>query len=242
MTQAGFFPFGRPPFELVARHLAKDDDFIADARKILALGKDEFDALAGALQEYSGFLDRESIEAEAQKALGSTDEAGSIARAIGKFAGFLHAERPPSQAMDTFADAIRDRSEAFSKQDRETLIDRIRALAVTPVGLARQEKARELVGATGGRLESCRIYCDIRPIFDRDHESIEGAIPLSILRMEYANPDGEELVFETRVTEKQLEMICEQVEDARKKLRLIKDLLRAREVYVPKTRATADES
>ena len=95
--------------------------------------------------------------------------------------------------------------------------------------------------AIGAELDDFRIICDIRPIFDKQRERIEGAIPLAVLRLEYSKPDGESAVVEVRVTEKQIAKFGEKIADASLKLRVIKELLVKQDIPIPKTKSTIAE-
>jgi hypothetical protein len=151
------------------------------------------------------------------------------------------ADMDAADAMDVLAKAIEANSESLEVQHREKLIDRLRKLVANPSGIAKQFKARELVDATGAELDSFRIICDIRPIFDRSREQIDGAIPLTILRLDYSKPDGESAVVELRVTEKQISQFEEKIANTKLKLRMIKELLSHQELPIPTTKSTVSE-
>ncbi len=145
-----------------------------------------------------------------------------------------------SDAMDALATAIEEKAESLAPEERQTLTARLRKLVAEPVGIAKQYKASELVEATGAELESFRIICDMRPIFDRRRARIDGAIPLAILRLDYSKPDDELAVVELRITEKQLTQFEEKIADAKLKLKMIKELLSRQELPIPKTKSTVE--
>ena len=95
--------------------------------------------------------------------------------------------------------------------------------------------------ATGAELDECQIICDIRPIFDEGRDHVEGAIPLTTLRLEFSNPDGESQVVEMRLTEKQLQDLLKKFAIAQRKLNAIKALLHTQAVTIPKTKSTIAE-
>jgi hypothetical protein len=134
-----------------------------------------------------------------------------------------------------------EKAEGLESSDRRKLIDRLRALAAEPIGLAKQYKARQLVDATGSELDEFQLICDIRPIFDHGRERIEGAVPLSVLRLDYSLPDGESAVVEVRVTEKQLEELGTSIATAKRKLTLIKELIESQRLPIPRTKSTVTE-
>ncbi len=146
-----------------------------------------------------------------------------------------------TDAMDALAIAIEEKAESLDVQDRRKLTDRLRKLVAEPIGIAKQYKAQYLVDAIGAELDSFRVICDIRPIFDRKRERIDGAIPLTVLRLDYSTPDGESAVVEVRLTEKQIGQFEEKISDAKLKLRMIKELLSSQELHIPKTKSTVSE-
>jgi hypothetical protein len=234
--------FGSTPFRFLALHLAQDEDFLSDARLILELDQDVYSRLVTQLGETDDFLDRRSLAALISKISGEGEEAGKIASIIYRIGGLLHdADMPPQDAMDELGEAIKEKADGIESEDRQILVDRLRALAADPVGLAKQYKARKLVDAIGSELDEFQFICDIRPIFDQDRERIEGAIPLAALRLEYTLPDGGSAVVEVRVSERQLEEFGAKITTAKRKLELIKEFVANQRLPIPRTKSTVTE-
>jgi len=234
------FVFGNPPFNFLADHLAQDADFLDDVKQIIDLGEEAYLRLATQLAKSDAFLSRSELAVIVDESLGQGSD--RIASIIYRIGGIVHdADMDAKDAMDALAKAIEEKSESLDVQDRQKLTDRLRKLVAEPIGIAKQYKARELVDAIGAELDSFRIICDIRPIFDRTRERIDGAIPLTILRLDYSNPDGETGVLEVRLTEKQILQFEEKIADAKLKLEILKKLLSRQELRVPKTKSTVSE-
>ncbi|MDD4269006.1 MAG: hypothetical protein PHO07_01945 [Pirellulales bacterium] len=234
------FVFGKPPFRLLADHLAQDRDFVEDAQRILKLDEDGYLRLATQLAKADTFLSRSDLTVIVAEALG--EDADEIAAIIHRLSGIVHdAEMDVIDAMDALGNAIKEKATSFEPEQRQTLADRLQKLVAEPIGIAKQYKARQLAEAIGAQLDDFRIICDIRPIFDQKRERIEGAIPLAILRLEYSDPDGESGVVELYVTERQLQKLAERIADAGIKLRLMKEVLARQDIAVPKTKATVAE-
>lgn len=234
--------FGNPPFQFLAGHLAQDTDFLADAGRILKLGQDAYSRLAAQLGKTDVFLDRRCLVSLISAILGEGEEARDVASIIYRIGGLLHdADMPAKEAMDELGKAIQEKAERIEPQDRQILVDRLRVLAADPVGLAKQYKAQQLVDAAGSELDEFQLICDIRPVFDQGRERIEGAIPLTLLRLEYSSPDGDSTVVEVRVTEKQLEEFEAKIATAKRKLKLIKDLVANQRLPIPRTKSTVTE-
>ena len=239
MATKGFM-FGKPPFRFLAEHLAQDNDFLEDARHILDLDEDPYQQLAAQLARTDAFLTRSDLTAIVSESLGEGSD--RIASFVSRLVEIIHdADMDATDAMNALGESIEEKAEDLEPQDRRTLTDRLRKLVVEPIGIAKQYKARQLVEATGAELDAFRIICDIRPIFDKNRERIDGAIPLTILRLEYSKPDGESDVVELRVTEKQVGKLGETIADANLKLRMIKELLASQHLPIPRTKATVAE-
>ena len=232
--------FGNPPFKFLAGHLAQDDDFLSDAKQIVELDEDVYLRLATELAKSDTFLSRSDLTVVVGECIG--DDSERIATIIYRIGGIIHdADMDAAAAMDALAKAIEEKAESLDVHDRRKLTERLRKLVAEPIGIAKQYKARDLVDAIGAELDSFRIICDIRPIFDRSRERIDGAIPLTVLRLDYSAPDGESAVLEVRVTEKQIGQFEEKISDAKLKLRMIKELLSRQNLPIPKTKSTVSE-
>ncbi len=232
--------FGEPPFQFLAMHLAQDDDFLDDARLILSLSEDTYRRLATQLGKADTFLSRSELAPVVVEAVGEGSD--RLAKVVYGIAQIVHdADMAASEAMDVLGRAIDEKSTSLKPDERRTLVDRLRKLVAEPIGFAKQFKARQLVDAIGGELEAFRIICDIRPVFDQGRQRIEGAVPITILRLEYTKPDGDSAVVEMRVTEKQITQLDERIEEARRKLRIIKDLLTHSTITIPRTKSTLGE-
>jgi hypothetical protein len=224
----------------LAEHLAQDEDFLDDVKQIIDLDEDAYLRLATQLAKADTFLSRSDLANIVGEVLSEGSE--RIASIVYRIGGIVHdADMDATKAMDVLAEAIEQKAERLEAPDRRTLTDRLRRLVAEPIGIAKQYKARELVDAIGAELDGFRIICDIRPIFDRNRERIDGAIPLSILRLDYSKPDGESAVVELRVTEKQIAQLGEKVADAKLKLKIIKELLASQDLPIPKTKSTVSE-
>ncbi len=239
MAVPSFF-FRPPPFRFLAERLVQGEDFLSDAQEILGLTNDAYLRIATELAQSDAFLDRGELESVVSGALG--EDADRVTSAIHQIGRLIHdSGMDAMKAMNVLGKTIEEKAESLPPEQRKTLIERIRKLIAEPVGLAKQFKAQRLVDVTGSRLDDFQIICDIRPIFDQKHERVDGAVPLTTLQLEYTRADGDSDVVELHVTEKQITDLGEKIDDARRKLKMIKDLLDRGQIMVPRTRATVVE-
>lgn len=230
-----FSPFGPTavPFSFFADRLVKDEEFRGDLKRILALPPQQFAALAEALAAYPTFLNRAALaEIVAEKAPSADHRllTGIIARL----------NQMMRDSSDTIEEAFRTLIEEVSEHKdfagplAKTLEDRLRAFIVTPRGLAKQKKAESLAEATGCDLSNFAIICDVRPVFDEERKTIEGAVAVTTLRLELQESDGRLTAVECRLTEQQLDRLYKASDAARKKLAAVGDLLESKSVPLAK--------
>lgn len=233
--------FENPPFKFLAGHLVRDEDFQADLRLTLDMPEDVFLRLAAALEKADTFIGRAALEKIVTEALDNNEQATRLAAIIYRIAEIFHGSAlPPSETMDVLSGAMAGgkESEKFvTHEERLRLIERLRRLIVVPTGFARQFKAQKLAAATGAELDKLQIICDIRPIFDTNRNKVDGAIPLTLMHLEYTAADGESMVLEVRVTERLIETLEAAAATAKKKIGLIRELLANQNIPIPATKA-----
>lgn len=239
MRYKSTFFFGTPPFKLLASRLVRDEDFLADMHLVVGLSEERFLDLAGTLEKSDAFINREVLEATVIQVLAGENDAEKLAAAIYRISEVLHdADMPTPDAMRMLSEAITAEEKPFTMEERRTLVERLRRLAVVPTGLGRQFKAQKLAAATGAELDQANIICDIRPIFDSSRQRVEGALPVLVLRLDYTTSGGESEVLELRISETQIGILEETVVAAKRKVAVVKELLKSQSIPVPSTKAT----
>jgi hypothetical protein len=230
------------PFPIVAEHLAKDEDFQSDAKRIVVIDDDRIAALAEALVEERSFLDRPGLSAIVDQCLGPGEDAANVSRILWRLSQVLRgADEPLAEAVRVLKESISKFSTAIAENDRTKFGERVERLVALPAAFTRQYKAEKLAEATGAQLEDIQIICDIRPVFNEDRSVIEGAVPVTTLRLDFVELDGTTSSVEVRLTERQVSDLCDKAESARKKVSVIKSILHEKSITMPFTRATIGE-
>ncbi len=233
-----------PPFSVVAEYLAKDEDFLADAGEVLGLEGSVCAALEEALAAEKSFLSRRALKNVVQRVLGPESP---VAKRVSAFIWRLHrtirrdSDETVERSVALLREAISEHSEKLSVEQRKVLADRIERLVAVPAGLARQFKAECLAEATGTELEDLQVICDLRPVFNEERSEIEGAIPISILKLDVLGPNGLPSRIEVRLTEAQVADLFEKAHYAQTKLSVIKRMLERNSIALPSTSATTGE-
>ena len=83
-------------------------------------------------------------------------------------------------------------------------------------------KSQSLLRALGNEIESAIFICDLRPVFDKEHENVEGLISIAGLKLEFKDQQGDENSIEFALSEGDLDYLTKQCEDAKKKLAVLK--------------------
>jgi len=243
MARAVLPCFTNPPFSVVADYLAKDEDFLADAGVVLSLEDSVCAALEDALAAEKSFLSRKALRSVVRMVLGP--ESPSVKK-VSAFIWRLHrtirrdSDKTVERSVAILREAIGEHSETLTVEQRKLLGDRIERLVAVPAGLARQYKAELLAEATGTELEDMQVICDLRPVFNEERSEIEGAIPISILKLDVLGPNGWPSRIEVRLTEAQVADLFEKAHYAQTKLSVIKRMLEKNSIALPSTSATAD--
>ena len=225
-----------------ANHLVKDEDFVKDAQRILAIGPDQFEELAVALEQFSSFLSRELLTEVVVEAIGETDDAKKIGRTIRRLATVLReSEDPVGENVGELKDAINEHLTQLNSDERQTLGERLDRLAAKPSGFDRQYKAQELVDATGKELDGLQFICDMRPVFNEDRSTVEGVIPLTTLRIDISDGDASSSM-DIRLNEEQLNDLFDKSQIALRKLSMLKEFLPEKDITLPQTQATRRNS
>lgn len=236
-----FFSF-EAPFPILAEHLAKDEDFLSDAKRILEIDAERIAALAQALVEDQSFLDRTGLSAIVEQCLGPGENATNLSRILWRLSQILRdADQPLDKAVGVLKHSLNKFSTAIPEDGRKKLGERLEKLVAAPAAFTRQHKAEKLAEATGVELEDIQIICDIRPVFNEDRSVIDGAVPVTTLRLELVELNGTTSSVEVRLTEQQVVDLSDKAESAKKKISVIKNILDEKSITMPFTPGTIDE-
>lgn len=231
--------FSGAPFSYVAKGLAKNEAFISDVKRILQIDNAHLDRLEEALSQAGSFLDPNTLSRVVDDALDGNEASSDISNTIWHLSQVLHsADEQPEAAAAQLNEAIVNSSAEISEDEGRWLGERIQKLAVQPAGFARQRKAQRLSEATGAELVDLQIISDIRPVFNEDRSDIEGAVPVTTLRLDIAESAGCPSTIQVHLTEQQLADLLMKAESARKKIGVIKKALHDKAILMPATTAT----
>ena len=112
-------------------------------------------------------------------------------------------------------------AELFDDTTFSMLEKNLRSLIKDKPAIQLMRKAQRLLGDTGNELESVLFVCDMRPVFDDDHEKVEGLISLANMKLAYKTQSDHDVNLELVLSSSDLNYLIEQCEDAKSKLAVL---------------------
>jgi hypothetical protein len=232
-------PFSFPP------EFGIPDDLIRDARILLNLDAAQVEAVRGQLGAFGGFLDRATI----QQVLSGVVEDEQTCEALATFITNVDRRlRDFHQNVDQLLSQIEEwtakeenrRKGLLSPEEFQQLKERMPLLIRRFAGLSRQAKAQRLSQATGLPLETIDIICDLRPVFDKDRDRVEGMIPYTTLRIVCKGVDGLPMAMDALLSRRDVQQLAKAAANAEKKLARLHELLREKQVPIPHVTMTME--
>lgn len=214
------------------------DGLVRDAKILLALQRSQIDAIRNDLKTYAGFLDRAALEDRLQTHLDDQESCKGLAR-------FITAIDERSRVFDVevqnlilqierwLSDEENQKKSLISDEEFQELRQRLPLIIQPYPALERQAKAEYLAEATGQPLERLELICDLRPVFDKARENVEGMVPLTILKVVCTGVDGLPLSLEVVLSEKDVHDLAKASSDAQKKLKKLRELISSTDIAIP---------
>lgn len=190
------------------------EQMIKDLIAVSQVPHEDLSRLAEMLQKQEGFLDMRRLATQASLAL--KQESHKLA-AVATITN-LRASRLDKilQGLQSWHDASPRNAERLP--DVQAVADALRIIVRDYPALARYRKAQHLASLTGQKVESVDFLCDLRPVFDKDRQSVEGVIALTTIRITLEQADESTKVFEAVIPEGALDELIEKARKAKQKL------------------------
>ena len=117
--------------------------------------------------------------------------------------------------------ASQSNAEKFSEEAFDCLKKVLPQLVRRYPVLERTRKAQLLRSILGNTVQGAKLICDVRPVFDVSRNSIEGMIPVTTMRIDYAGQDEETHVAEFILTTEALNGLAGEIKKAQRKLEVL---------------------
>lgn len=217
----------------LAEKLVDNADFISDIAAIKGLPESDFESLASALASYAGFCDRTALERLIGERIADKNNSSRLTGSILRLAKLFYDLKDDAPGVAAELPSLTATKLGGAAHEVQPLLERrISSLANGFACLSRQFKSESLIRATGNQLDAAQIFCDIRPVFDATRKKVDGAVQISILRLEYTSAEGERRVLEVNATPQQLKSLQEAAAAAVGKSEAISELLSSAGVRV----------
>ncbi|MBC7818180.1 MAG: hypothetical protein IAG10_14935 [Planctomycetaceae bacterium] len=241
MYMRGPFPFYDGP--------RVSTEMVRDAKHLLTLNQDQLIAIRQGLGQHLGFLDRSKLEAFLATLTGDKSFALGISKLVTAFRerSALNERTAESVAEQleewlTVSGEENERDQVLSRDELTELKDRLPFVLAPYPCFERQSKAERLSSITGQELERIDLICDLRPVFDKEHQNIEGMIPYTLLKVVCTGADGIPIAFEAMLSEKAVDRLVDEAKKAKAKLGKLREYLGRQQTAIPVTDLTAQET
>jgi len=221
--------------------------FIDDLRKFVEFEKGKFQSAIKALQQAPKFL----VSSEVPDILWLGEEWDELeAKCVGRIVSWLNGNieskldfiRLINLLESAEKDGEPEDEQVFTKEQIQTLQERLRTLIDASSSLLRQKKAEELGTIVGQRLEKLHLINDLRPIFDANRKQVEGFLPVTTMHIVVTGADGLPNALDVILSEADVERIAEQAEFAKNKIQALKKIVQKLNITIPETGLTTAKS
>jgi hypothetical protein len=230
----GEFPLGLEPGIPLA--------LIRDTKVVLVLTVDQLKAIANDLNTFTGFMDSNALKGVITSHVHNEEHAQSLFRVVSHLDQFFRATKQPIEAFFSGTKEKLSNQDSGQKLLSETefqeLQRRLPFIAKKYPGLGRFAKAHRLSEAIGMPLEDLQIICDVRPVFDEEHTTLDGVIPYTTLKVVCKGVDGLPVQIEAILSYNQVARLAAKATDAEKKLKVLGELLQGKGFCIPPVETT----
>ena len=219
------------------------DGLIRDARVLLDFEESQLEAIREDLNKFPGFLEGTELESRLRSHVRDEESCRRLARLIGvaddRWRQLDHdVSHIIGQVEKWLADVTNQKKGLLSQEEFQTLRKRLPIIIQRYPALDRQAKAESLAEATGQPLQKLELICDLRPVFDKARDKVEGMIPLTILKVVCTAVDGLPIAMEAILSEKDVARLAKATADAQRKLQKLRALVTNTGIPIPSTDLT----
>lgn len=219
--------------------LGISEPFVKDLKVLLSLPEEVLHQVGEELANYPGFL-----SSRIQKDIISNNPnilSKDVALKLAEIVRFGEAYLRRNKGDNILLGDLDDWQRGPENRDPEVLtreeLDRLKMLLPVIIreypGRLRQSKAVQLSEATGLRVESIDLICDLRPILDETRSQVEGVIPLTTLKIVASGVDRFPISFEAILSAKDVQELLRTAERAISKLNALGEFAAQRDLRIP---------
>jgi hypothetical protein len=199
--------------EAVPRRMAED------LLTVTQIAEETLDVLAERIAQTPGFLDGKQLFEIIHSLYADAKQATALTNVISNLT-----PRGLSDAIENIGNwrgQTPKNAELFPDTAFQALQKRLPRLIRDFPALERYRKAARLKTTLGTRVQSVELICDLRPVFDKKREMIEGLVPITVLKLTCQSQNDEPMVIEVTLDSEMVEALRGEAEKAQRKLKVI---------------------
>lgn len=192
---------------------------LVDLLRIASLGDDQIASVSEIVGSQKQIVTPEEIERTISSKLGE-----DLGKGVTKFV--LNFDPTMVERVLHILQKLREAkpkaAEIFDEAKFEKIKNNLNRLVQGHSSIELIRKSQNLLRALGNEIESVTFICDLRPVFDKEHEKVEGLISVAGLKLGFKDQEDDENSIEFALSEGDLDYLMERCEDAKKKLAVLK--------------------
>jgi len=197
---------------------------LADLRVVGSLTPEVVSCIANAVRQTTGMLNGPGVSNLVQRCIPDSE---SAAVAISRLVFNVTPEMKDGilEELSQWRLAYKGRQELMPTELYDNIRRNLDSLIQDERASRLLHKSRRLQRDTGNELYAVKCICDVRPVFDDEHSSIEGFVSLINFQLGYQKQNKEYDTLELSLTEDELQYIVDKSIDAIEKLQVLREAM-----------------
>lgn len=209
------------PLESLPESMLVPKEMLSDLLALADVPDDMLSPLSTELRDQAGFCGPERLG----QTVGGIVLEGRLAKALQRI--LLNVE-PGNvdrivRMLRLWREASPENRKKLSEDLLSTIESKLRLVAGSYPSLERYRKADHLSTLIGNSVESIDLICDLRPVFSKERDRVEGMIPLTYMRISYGRQNEKAEVVELLLSSDMLEELMTKASKAKEKLAVLRE-------------------
>jgi hypothetical protein len=215
----------QPSFEDLLAGRGVPPEMLRDLYAISRLDTSKIPSIVTSIRQLDGLGSHDTFEQAIKVLIGDTEDK-DVAKSVRRAINSLTPSAIPDvmESLEKWVSAKSERKEFFTDESLAQLRANLTGLISNNDYGKLIRKAERLLRDVGNEFRGMKFVCDLRPIFDDKREKVDAFVVLANLRVHYVNQCGDQQSFELALTEDELVQMGKDVENALKKVDVLKSI------------------